>query len=63
MGFPSQMAVLHGTSASAKTLQGTIQALERDKAHLQERVERLEQDKAAGPDTINKSTGNNGLNL
>ncbi|XP_041792248.1 CAP-Gly domain-containing linker protein 1 isoform X2 [Chelmon rostratus] len=53
----SELAVLHGESASVQTLQGTIQALERDKADLLERVQRLEKDLAAGPDTINKSSG------
>ncbi|XP_044052290.1 CAP-Gly domain-containing linker protein 1 isoform X7 [Siniperca chuatsi] len=53
----SELAVLRGESASVKTLQGTIQALEQDKANLQERVQRLEKDLAAGPDTINTSSG------
>lgn len=63
MGWSSQLAVLRGESASVKTLQGTIQALEHDKANLQERVQRLEKDLAAGPDTINKSSGKSGLNI
>ncbi|XP_022613366.1 CAP-Gly domain-containing linker protein 1 isoform X3 [Seriola dumerili] len=53
----SELAALRGESASVKTLQGTIQALEQDKATLQERVRRLEKDLAAGPETINKSSG------
>ncbi|XP_076586254.1 CAP-Gly domain-containing linker protein 1 isoform X5 [Chaetodon auriga] len=53
----SELAVMRGESASVKTLQGSIQALERDKAELQECVKRLEKDLAAGPDTINKSSG------
>ncbi|XP_069555475.1 CAP-Gly domain-containing linker protein 1 isoform X4 [Brachyistius frenatus] len=52
----SELAVLHGEGASVKTLQGTIQALEKDKANLQECVQRLEKGLAAGPDTI-KSSG------
>lgn len=63
MGWSSQLAVLRGESASVKTLQGTIQALEHDKANLQERVQRLEKDLAAGPDAINKSSGKHGLNI
>uniref|UniRef100_A0A672YGY7 CAP-GLY domain containing linker protein 1a n=1 Tax=Sphaeramia orbicularis TaxID=375764 RepID=A0A672YGY7_9TELE len=53
----SELAVLRGESASVKTLQGMVQALEQDKADLQERVKRLEKDLAAGPDGINKSSG------
>lgn len=63
MGWSLQLAVLRGESASVKTLQGTIQALEHDKANLQERVQRLEKDLAAGPDAINKSSGKHGLNI
>ncbi|XP_041854486.1 CAP-Gly domain-containing linker protein 1 isoform X4 [Melanotaenia boesemani] len=44
-------------SASAKTLQSTIQALEQDNIKLQERVQRLEKDRTAGSDGINKSSG------
>ncbi|XP_031164833.1 CAP-Gly domain-containing linker protein 1 isoform X8 [Sander lucioperca] len=51
----SELVGLHGERASVETLQGTIQALERDKANLQGRVQRLEKDLAAGPDT--KSSG------
>uniref|UniRef100_A0A7N9AN25 CAP-GLY domain containing linker protein 1a n=1 Tax=Mastacembelus armatus TaxID=205130 RepID=A0A7N9AN25_9TELE len=40
----SELSVLHGESASLKTLQGTVEALERDKASLQERVQKLEKD-------------------
>ncbi|XP_070712165.1 CAP-Gly domain-containing linker protein 1 isoform X2 [Pempheris klunzingeri] len=53
----SELAVLRGESASVKTLQDTIQALEQDKANLQERVQRLEKALAAGSDTINQSSG------
>lgn len=63
MSFSSQLTALREKNASAKTLQDTIQALEQDKAHLQERLQRLEKDHAAGPDAISKSLGNNGLNL
>uniref|UniRef100_A0A8D3B403 CAP-Gly domain containing linker protein 1 n=1 Tax=Scophthalmus maximus TaxID=52904 RepID=A0A8D3B403_SCOMX len=59
----SEMAVLRGESASAKTLQGTIHALERDKADLQERVLRLETDLAAAPETINNLSGTVTLSL
>ncbi|CAJ1068185.1 CAP-Gly domain-containing linker protein 1 isoform X5 [Xyrichtys novacula] len=53
----SELAALRGESASVKTLQGTIQALERDKGDLQERVKRLEKDLTTGPDTITQSSG------
>ncbi|XP_063753394.1 CAP-Gly domain-containing linker protein 1 isoform X4 [Eleginops maclovinus] len=53
----SELVALRGESASVKTLQGTIEALERDKANLQDRVQRLEKDRAAGPDSINSSSG------
>ncbi|XP_054466235.1 CAP-Gly domain-containing linker protein 1 isoform X4 [Anoplopoma fimbria] len=53
----SELVGLRGESDSVKTLQGKIQALERDKANLQDRVQSLEKDLAAGPDTINKSSG------
>ncbi|XP_035514473.1 CAP-Gly domain-containing linker protein 1 isoform X5 [Morone saxatilis] len=53
----NELAVLRGESASVKTLQGTIQALEQDKAYLQERIQRLEKDLTAGPDTINTFSG------
>ncbi|KAM6945118.1 CAP-Gly domain-containing linker protein 1 isoform 3-T4 [Lycodopsis pacificus] len=53
----SELVGLRGESDSVKTLQGTIQALERDKANLQDSVQRLEKDLAAGPDTFNKSSG------
>uniref|UniRef100_A0A1A7WYF7 CAP-GLY domain containing linker protein 1a n=1 Tax=Iconisemion striatum TaxID=60296 RepID=A0A1A7WYF7_9TELE len=53
----SELAAVHEESASSKTLQSTIQTLEQDKANLQERVRRLEKDLAAGPDNINKSSG------
>ncbi|XP_032365626.1 CAP-Gly domain-containing linker protein 1-like [Etheostoma spectabile] len=52
----SKLGELQGESALVKTLQGTIQTLERDKANLQGCVQRLEKDLAAGPDT-NKSLG------
>ncbi|XP_029294704.1 CAP-Gly domain-containing linker protein 1 isoform X5 [Cottoperca gobio] len=53
----SELVALRGESASVKTLQGTIQALEQDKANLQERAQRLEKDLAAGPDGIRESSG------
>lgn len=49
--------MLCSESASVKTLQGTVEALEQDKAHLLERVQSLEKDLAAGPDAISKSSG------
>ncbi|KAM8886319.1 CAP-Gly domain-containing linker protein 1 isoform 5-T17 [Spinachia spinachia] len=53
----SELLGLRGESDSVKTLQGTIQALERDKANLQDRVQRLEKDLPAGSDTVNKASG------
>ncbi|XP_062273009.1 CAP-Gly domain-containing linker protein 1 isoform X3 [Scomber scombrus] len=53
----SELTALREKNASAMTLQGTIQALEQDKAHLQERLQKLEKDHAAGPDAISKSLG------
>lgn len=53
--------MLRSESGSVKTLQGTVQALEQDKANLLERVQSLEKDLAAGPNTINKSSGKGGL--
>ncbi|KAL3063288.1 hypothetical protein OYC64_002960 [Pagothenia borchgrevinki] len=53
----SELGALRGESASVKTLQGTIEALERDKTKLQDRVQRLEKDRAAGPESINRSSG------
>ncbi|KAI4820029.1 hypothetical protein KUCAC02_028023 [Chaenocephalus aceratus] len=53
----SELGSLRGESASVKTLQGTIEALERDKTKLQDRVQRLEKDRAAGPESINRSSG------
>ncbi|XP_059192358.1 CAP-Gly domain-containing linker protein 1 isoform X4 [Centropristis striata] len=53
----SELAGLREESDSVKTMQGTIQALERDKASLQDRVQRLEKELAAGPDFIHKSPG------
>lgn len=61
LSLSSQLAVLRGESASVKTLQGTIHSLERDKANLQDCVQRLEKDLASGPATV-KSSGNTGLN-
>lgn len=61
--FSSQLVGLRGDSDSVKTLQGTIQALERDRANLQERVQRLEKDLPAGSDAINKASGKSGLNI
>lgn len=62
MGCFSQLALLRGESASVKTLQGTIQTLEQDKANLQDCLQRLRKDLAAGPDTVNKSSGESRLN-
>ncbi|XP_074493969.1 CAP-Gly domain-containing linker protein 1 isoform X7 [Sebastes fasciatus] len=53
----SELVGLRGESASVKTLEGTIHSLERDKANLQDRVQRLERNLAAGPNTINESSG------
>ncbi|XP_068560112.1 CAP-Gly domain-containing linker protein 1 isoform X4 [Cebidichthys violaceus] len=53
----SELVGLRGEGDLVKTLQGTIQALERDKTNLQDRVQRLEKDLAAGPDTFNKPSG------
>ncbi|KAM4576946.1 CAP-Gly domain-containing linker protein 1 isoform 4-T4 [Odontesthes bonariensis] len=53
----SELAVLRGESASVKTLQSATQALEQDKAHLQERLQRLEKELAAGRDGIDESSG------
>ncbi|XP_034094108.1 CAP-Gly domain-containing linker protein 1 isoform X6 [Gymnodraco acuticeps] len=53
----SELGALRGESASVQTLQGTIEALERDKTKLQDRVQRLEKDRAAGPESINRSSG------
>uniref|UniRef100_A0A8C2X9S7 CAP-Gly domain containing linker protein 1 n=1 Tax=Cyclopterus lumpus TaxID=8103 RepID=A0A8C2X9S7_CYCLU len=53
----SELVGLRGEGDSVKALQGTIQALERDKFNLQDRVQRLEKDLAAGPDASNKSSG------
>ncbi|XP_068460998.1 CAP-Gly domain-containing linker protein 1 isoform X4 [Clinocottus analis] len=53
----SELVGLRGEGDSVKTLQGTIQSLERDKANLQDRVQRLEKGLAAGPDAVNKSSG------
>lgn len=60
---PTQLTALRGESASVKTLQGTIRALEEDKANLQDHVKRLEKDLAAGPEAINRPSGNTGLKL
>ncbi|KAM9392460.1 CAP-Gly domain-containing linker protein 1 isoform 2-T3 [Pholidichthys leucotaenia] len=53
----SELAVLSGESASVKTLKGKIQVLEQDKVELQEHIHKLKTDLAAGPDAINKSSG------
>lgn len=39
----SQIALLRGENATAKTLQSAVKSLERDKAQLQSRVNNLEQ--------------------
>lgn len=59
---PSQLTVLRSESASVQTLRGTVEALEQEKAKLQERVQRLEKDRAQGPN-VNTSSGDGGLNL
>lgn len=44
-------------SASIKTLQKTIQALEEERSNLQDRIKRLEKDLTARPDNINQTSG------
>lgn len=60
--FSSKLAAVREESASVKKLQSTIQALEQDKAFLQEQIQRLERDLTAGPDDVNKASGNTGRN-
>lgn len=55
--FPSQLAKLHGEGASVRTLQGAVEALERDKAALEERTLRLEKELAAAKNTLNLPSG------
>ncbi|XP_056274355.1 CAP-Gly domain-containing linker protein 1 isoform X2 [Pseudoliparis swirei] len=47
---------LVGLRGEGDSVKGTIQALERDKLNLQDRVQRLEKDLAAGPGAINTSS-------
>ncbi|XP_037536957.1 CAP-Gly domain-containing linker protein 1 isoform X3 [Nematolebias whitei] len=53
----SELAAVREESASVKKLQSTIQALEQDKAFLREQIQRLEKDLTAGPDDVNKASG------
>lgn len=55
--FPPQLAKLHGEGASVRTLQGAVEALERDKAVLEERALRLEKDLAAAKNALNLPSG------
>uniref|UniRef100_A0A673YI45 CAP-Gly domain containing linker protein 1 n=1 Tax=Salmo trutta TaxID=8032 RepID=A0A673YI45_SALTR len=48
----SELSVLRGESATAKTLKFTVQLLEKDKARLQEHVQSLETSLSGGQDTI-----------
>lgn len=52
--------MLRSESASVQTLRGTVEALEQEKAKLQERVQRLEKDGPPGPN-VNTSSGDGGL--
>lgn len=52
-----QLVAVREESASIKTLQNTIQALEKDKANLQDRLKRLEKDVKERPDDINQTSG------
>ncbi|XP_014860326.1 PREDICTED: CAP-Gly domain-containing linker protein 1 isoform X6 [Poecilia mexicana] len=51
-----ELVAVREESASIKTLQNTIETLERDKANLQDHVKRLEKDLAARPD-LNLTSG------
>lgn len=55
--FPAQLAKLHGEGASVRSLQGAVEALEQDKAVLQERALRLEKELAAAKNTLNVPSG------
>ncbi|XP_062418124.1 CAP-Gly domain-containing linker protein 1 isoform X4 [Pungitius pungitius] len=50
----SELVVLRGESDSVKRLEGTVEALERDKADLQDRVQRLEKDLPAGSGDVSE---------
>lgn len=50
--FSSQLAELHSDGASVRSLQDAVRALERDKAALEERAERLEKELAAAKNTL-----------
>lgn len=50
--FSSQLAELHSEGASVRSLQGAVQALEQDKAALEERAQRLEKELAAAKNAI-----------
>ncbi|MED6240947.1 hypothetical protein ATANTOWER_016432 [Ataeniobius toweri] len=53
----SELVTVREESASIKMLQNTVQALEQDKANLQDLVKRLEKDLRARPDNINQTSG------
>ncbi|XP_070993342.1 CAP-Gly domain-containing linker protein 1 isoform X2 [Oncorhynchus clarkii lewisi] len=57
----SELSVLRGESAIAKTLKFTIQLLEKDKARLQEHVQSLEKSLSGGQDTVTSSSGDAAL--
>uniref|UniRef100_A0A8C8H766 CAP-Gly domain-containing protein n=1 Tax=Oncorhynchus tshawytscha TaxID=74940 RepID=A0A8C8H766_ONCTS len=58
----SELSVLRGESAIAKTLKFTIQLLEKDKAQLQEHIQSLEKSLSGGQDTVTSSSGMTGEN-
>lgn len=55
--FSSQLAELHSEGASVRSLQDALQALEQDKAALEERAERLEKELAAAKSTLTLPSG------
>nr|XP_046206734.1 CAP-Gly domain-containing linker protein 1 isoform X6 [Oncorhynchus gorbuscha] len=57
----SELSVLRGESAIAKTLKFTIQLLEKDKAQLQEHVQSLEKSLSGGQETVTSSSGDAAL--
>uniref|UniRef100_A0A673YHD7 CAP-Gly domain containing linker protein 1 n=1 Tax=Salmo trutta TaxID=8032 RepID=A0A673YHD7_SALTR len=57
----SELSVLRGESATAKTLKFTVQLLEKDKARLQEHVQSLETSLSGGQDTVTSSSGDAAL--
>uniref|UniRef100_A0A8C8H8R5 CAP-Gly domain-containing protein n=1 Tax=Oncorhynchus tshawytscha TaxID=74940 RepID=A0A8C8H8R5_ONCTS len=57
----SELSVLRGESAIAKTLKFTIQLLEKDKAQLQEHIQSLEKSLSGGQDTVTSSSGDAAL--